>query len=341
MKHNWNWKRTLIAAGLVGTLAVGVAAADAVRRTVTAEVRPDITVELNGSKQTMKDTNGNEVYALSYNGSTYLPVRAIGESLGMKVNWDSATQTVDLVGSPAGGNTSTGGSTSTGTNTGAYIGKDRAKEIALQHAGLTYENVSFIRVELDWDDGKPEYEVEFYSGSKEYDYDIDAYTGAIRSVDYDVENYTIPSGAQDIGAEAAKSAALRHAGVSASAATFVKVERDWDDGRLVYEVEFYSGNKEYDYEIAAADGTVLEYDFDAESYAPTTVSSGSAMTVENAKAIALKHAGLSTAVFEDVELDRDDGRLVYELEFKQGGMEYEYEIDAASGAVLKAEKDWD
>ena len=137
--------------------------------------------------------------------------------------------------------------------------------------------------------------MEFYSGNKEYDYEIDAYTGTIRSVDYDVENYTIPSSStKDIGAEAAKSAALKHAGVSASNATFVKVERDWDDGRLVYEVEFYSGNKEYDYEIAAADGTVLDYDYDAEHYAPSS-STGTAMSVDEAKAIALKHAGVSAS----------------------------------------------
>ena len=42
-----------------------------------------------------------------------------------------------------------------------------------------------------------------------------------------------------------------------------------------------------------------------------------------------------------VELDRDDGVYLYEVEFKAGGMEYEYEIDAYSGAVLKAERDYD
>ena len=328
---NYNWKRTLIAAGLVGTLAVGVAAADAVRRNITAELRPDITVELNGSKQSLKDGNGNAVYPIIYNGSTYLPVRAVGQLAGMNVNWDSNTQTVEL----------DDNGSSTGTATGNYIGKERAKEIALADAGLTYSNVTFFRVELEWDDGKPEYEVEFYSGNKEYDYEIDAVTGTIRSRDYDVENYTIPStSTTDIGAEAAKSAALKHAGVSASNATFVQVERDWDDGRLVYEVEFYAGGKEYDYEIAAADGKVLSYDYDAEYYAPST-STGASVTLEQAKSAALKHAGLSTATFVKAELDRDDGRQVYELEFRSGNVEYEYKVDASNGAILEAERDHD
>lgn len=328
---NYNWKRTLIAAGLVGTLAVGVAAADAVRRNITAELRPDITVELNGSKQSLKDGNGNAVYPIIYNGSTYLPVRAVGQLAGMNVNWDSNTQTVEL----------DDNGSSTGTATGNYIGKERAKEIALADAGLTYSNVTFFRVELEWDDGKPEYEVEFYSGNKEYDYEIDAVTGTIRSRDYDVENYTIPStSTNDIGAEAAKSAALKHAGVSASNATFVQVERDWDDGRLVYEVEFYAGGKEYDYEIAAADGKVLSYDYDAEYYAPST-STGASVTLEQAKSAALKHAGLSNATFVKAELDRDDGRQVYELEFRSGNVEYEYKVDASNGAILEAERDHD
>ncbi len=328
----YNWKRTLIAAGLVGTLAVGVAAADAVRRNITAELRPDIAVEMNGTKQTLKDANGNVISPIIYNGSTYLPVRAVGELAGMTVYWDENNQTVEL----------TDGSTSTGTSTGNYIGKERAKEIALADAGLSYSNVTFFRVELEWDDGKPEYEVEFYSGNKEYDYEIDAVTGTIRSRDYDVENYTIPSSTTDIGSEAAKTAALKHAGVSASNATFVQVERDWDDGRLVYEVEFYAGGKEYDYEISAADGQVLSYDYDAEYYVPST-STGASVTLEQAKTAALKHAGVSAsnATFVKAELDRDDGRQVYELEFRSGGMEYEYKVDASSGAILEAERDHD
>ena len=257
MKYNWNWKRTLMAVGLVGTLVVGVAAADAVRRNVTAEIRPDITVKVNGDEQNLKDGNGNAVYPIIYNGSTYLPIRAVGQLAGMTVGWDDDTQTVIL--------NDDGSSTSGGTSTGTYIGKERAKEIALNHAGLSYSNVTFFRVELDWDDGKPE-----------------------------------------------------------------------------YEVEFYSGNKEYDYEIAAADGKVLDYDYDAEHYAPSS-STGTAMSVDEAKAIALKHAGVSasSATFQKAELDRDDGRLEYELEFRSGGVEYEYKLDAVNGTILEAERDHD
>ena len=62
-----------------------------------------------------------------------------------------------------------------------------------------------------------------------------------------------------------------------------------------------------------------------------------------AKSIALNHAGVSEskAYDMDIELDEEDGILVYEVEFKSGNMEYSYEIDAASGAVLKHESERD
>ena len=70
-----------------------------------------------------------------------------------------------------------------------------------------------------------------------------------------------PSGAiQDIGYAKAKSIALNHAGVSESKAYDMDIELDDEDGKLVYEVEFKSGNMEYDYEIDAASGTILKHE---------------------------------------------------------------------------------
>ena len=129
--------------------------------------------------------------------------------------------------------------------------------------------------------------------------------------------------------------ALQHAGVSASNAVFVKAEREYDDGRLTYDVDFYAGNKEYDYEILAADGTILSYDADIEGYRIPSSSSSSNIGAEKAKQIALQHAGLSAS---DVNFD-DDGRAEYEIEFHHNFREYEYTIDAASGTILEAERD--
>ena len=68
------------------------------------------------------------------------------------------------------------------------IGQDRALEIALEHAGVNESDITQQRVELSNDDGVKEYEVEFYAGNQEYDYDIDAATGDIRSYDSEIEN---------------------------------------------------------------------------------------------------------------------------------------------------------
>lgn len=78
----------------------------------------------------------------------------------------------------------TGESTST-QNTDNYITETEAQEIAIAHAGLKESEVSRVKVQFDYDDGRAEYEVEFYVGTMEYDYDIDAETGEIISYDKD------------------------------------------------------------------------------------------------------------------------------------------------------------
>ena len=118
---------------------------------------------------------------------------------------------------------------------------------------------------------------------------------------------------------------------------------DRDDGRQVYDVEFYTSDyKEYDYEIDAYTGAVLSYDYDADFYTPPTAS-GTQITSDDAKRIALEHAGVAEADATrlKVELDQDDGRQVYEVEWEIGRTEYSYEIDAASGTILKSEVDAD
>lgn len=230
------------------------------------------------------------------------------------------------------------------TTTG--ITADRAKQIATQHAGVS--NPTFVNCKLDYENGRQVYEVEFYSGNREYDYDIDANTGAIVKYDMDIENYTIPntgtSTTTGITADRAKQIATQHAGVSNP--TFVKCQLDYENGRRIYEVEFYSGNREYDYDIDANTGAVVKYDMDIENYTiPNTGNTGTTagITAERAKQIALSNAGVSASQVYAMEVKQDYeyGRLVYEVEFKSGRMEYSYEISASNGQILKAERDYD
>lgn len=110
--------------------------------------------------------------------------------------------------------------------------------------------------------------MEFYSGNKEYDYEIAAKDGSILSVDMDIENYTIPSvGTSDsaknyIGIKKAKQTALSKAGLSSSSVHWEKAELDYDDGRAEYELEFHSGHREYECTVDAVSGKVLSFERD-------------------------------------------------------------------------------
>ena len=170
----------------------------------------------------------------------------------------------------------------------AYIGVEAAKSAAFAHAGLDAAQVTMGEVDFDYEDGRMVYELEFYASGAEYEYDIDASTGAVvkssqeggrtqtgssagsggasGNVSSGAGSGTAQSGAggtsADIGREAALAAALNHAGVSQDQVYGLEVKQEYDDGRLEYEIEFKTGGWEYEYTISAADGTILDYERD-------------------------------------------------------------------------------
>ncbi len=145
------------------------------------------------------------------------------------------------------------------------ITADEAKRIALAHAKLAEKDVNFVKVELELEDNnRCEYDVDFYSGNVEYDYEIDAVSGAILSADRDIENYVIPTQpstaaantqTSEISVERAKQIALSHAGVGS--ARFKKAKLDYENGVKVYEIEFKAGNLEYEYDINVSNGAII------------------------------------------------------------------------------------
>lgn len=238
-----------------------------------------------------------------------------------------------------------------------YIGVDRAKEIALQNAGMLDSDVIFTETKLDYEDGIMVYEIEFTSGGYEYEYEINAKTGDIITSEKDFDDDKQPSSNNGetvspesfIGEDKAKEAALSHAGVNESDITNYKIKLDRDDGVYFYEVDFKAGNYEYDYEINAMTGAVIknekEADYTAANPGTTAKPSGSETLISEAKAkeTALSHAGVkvSDIITYKSELDKDDGLYVYEIEFKAGGYEYDYDINAVTGEVIKHEKEID
>ena len=249
-----------------------------------------------------------------------------------------------------------------------YIGIDAAKAVALEAAGVAEDDAVFSTAGLDKRNGMDYYAVDFTAGGRSYEYDIDAVTGVV--IDSSSGGGTAetpaagdddgtasapaaaspsPSAGQTTGGQAAatavteeqaREAALSHAGLTADQVTFVRSKLDRDDGRLMYDVEFYTSDyKEYDYEIDASTGEILSYDYDAEGYSyQPNATPGTAITAEQARAIALAEVpGAAESDIYEFETDRDDGRLEYEGKIIYNNTEYEFTIDGYSGAI----REWD
>ena len=165
-------------------------------------------------------------------------------------------------------------------NIDTKITQEKAKEIALNHANLSQNDVTFIKSNLDYDDAIKAYDVEFYHNNQEYDYKIDTNSGAIIEYDLDIENYSIPqsnsnentnisdnnlntSNNQIITDAKAKEIALNHANLSENQVTYINAHLDYDDGIRVYEVDYYVNNMEYSYKIDALTGNIISYEVDS------------------------------------------------------------------------------
>ena len=167
--------------------------------------------------------------------------------------------------------------TSVANNTG--IGGEKASTIALDNAGLAEESVRGLRSRYEYDDGMKLYEVEFYAEGFEYDYLISADDGTILKSEKEPSVTAVPQ--QDMGGKAtqtpieetssqnteidvneAKVLALTHAGIDQASAVFTKASLGIDDGTAVYDLEFYAGDFEYDYELDASTGAVRDFDKD-------------------------------------------------------------------------------
>ena len=238
--------------------------------TVTARLRPDYTIIIDGAERDFYNAAGQQVHPVAYDGTTYLPVRAIGELMGKTVAWDAATNTVTLSGSTVtdadsfSGQTPVPGDTTTpaGPTGGAQpiLTVEEAKAKALEDAKLTASQVTFTKAKLERDDGREIYDIEFYTADyKEYDYEIDARTGAVLEMDYDAESFTPPASSGTITMEKAKEIALAKV-PGAKEENIVKLELDRNDGRPVYEIEIIYNAMKYEMEISAADGTILEFE---------------------------------------------------------------------------------
>ena len=214
------------------------------------------------------------------------------------------------------------------------LSESDALSLALADAGVAEDAAT-----LDSEDGLRLYEICFFTEAVEYEYDLDAVTGEVcgLKVEYFEESESLPEQkveGQALTRSEARDLALDNAGVSAEQATFTKSKLDYEDGVLVYEIEFVTDQSAYEYEIDAATGEILERSVETRA---SGASGAKSIDLSEAKRIALRHAGLTEGevTFSEAKREKDDGEDKFEIEFRKGNIEYEYEIDAATGSILE------
>ena len=210
-----------------------------------------------------------------------------------------------------------------------FIPLEEANEIALKDAGLdeAMQKIVFTREALNRNQGKPCYILEFYTAKKQYSYKVDAKNGSI------IEAYHF------ILLADAKKIALDDAGVSEKV-TFT--EETLVAGGIkspYYYFAFESASVRWTYKIDAVLGVIMDKTYDKIiPLAPEFIG------LEKAKEIALKDAGLDEAtqkiVFTREELNRNQGKPCYILEFYTAKKQYSYKIDAVSGEIIGKKTEW-
>ena len=244
------------------------------------------------------------------------------------------------------------------------ISVEAAQEVALKAANIAAEDAAISATTLNEVAGTSCYKVEFTSGDYAYAYTVNAETGAVmemssrekNAVDTQAQTEATVSAADSattqssaaataqtvtgtVDEEMAQKIALEHAGVKATDATITKSKLDYEGRRQVYEIEWYAGGKKYDYEIAVDTGEILSSAYD-EKTSGWSVSNSSNVTVSEADAKQTALGRVSGATQKDIyewKFDYDDGRPEYEGKIIYGGTEYDFTIDASSGAVIEWE----
>ncbi|WP_066088886.1 copper amine oxidase N-terminal domain-containing protein [Anaerotignum neopropionicum] len=230
---------------------------------VVVQERQDFIISVDGTVNEFKTSTGDKINPIVYNGSTYLPLRAVGQIMGKDVAWDNAAKKITLT--PA-DSAVTDADTFKAEEKGEKelekndIGMGKAKEIAVSNANLNEKDVSFVNTKMEEVEGKKAYVVQFYYGTNEYSYKIDAQAGTILSVGAEIEGFDVLKDGKFINSEKAEKAALTRANVKNSEATFTLVELNQHGDKIIYKVAFYTESAAYECTIDATSSEVLNFD---------------------------------------------------------------------------------
>lgn len=346
---------------------------------VRAELRPDFIISIDGSERDFFNAKGEELQPIVYDGTTYLPVRAIGELIGKNVDWNQSTLTLTLAGKRT--TPEVKGSEDKNAKRRAvavdlrddmiikvddsvrrFTDANGNRVYPMVHDGATYLPLRAIGELM----GK---NVEWNSKTFTVTLadslitDADTFSGTDADGDEKPDNL--------IMADEAFSKALKHAGLKEKNVQLTGNELKVDDGDYYYNIEFTANGKAYDYEIDAVTGKIVDWDVEAvkdnkdnkedkdnkdekpesdknrpgnwnDKWDSKFDKADVDKFIGEVKAAQAALANIAKATVEDIrkcELEYDDGRAVYEIKIVFGGKEYEAEIDALTGKLISWEID--
>ena len=217
-----------------------------------------------------------------------------------------------------------------------------ARDIAYQYAKVSDSDVTILSIKKDREDR--EYEICFYDDIYEYEVDVNFNSGRVINFAKDLrDNVNVEQGGNvtvSMSEEEARNIALERVGKTQDEVTFTRVRVDRENGVTVYDVYFYDNEKEYELSIDIDTKEVVSYKEDYLATNNNSTTEGSYIGINRAKEIALNHAGLANndVRFTKVELDIEYNMATYEIEFYYNYYEYDYEVDAITGEILKYER---
>lgn len=224
----------------------------------------------------------------------------------------------------------TGGLTAAESAAAAGISSaNQARQKALQKV----PDAIVTDVDLDHENGEQVYEVELVKGSKKYDMTLRSSDGKL--LEYGWEKTTVSPGRNRALISEAKCRQLAQNRVKNG--TIQSVSQKTDDGIDIYKVKMTAGGKRYTMVYHARTGALTECKWKLVKTAAAGSQTGT-IGMEKAKQIALKEVP-GGEVYQ-AEYDVDDGIAVYEIELVKGNYEYEFKIDANTGAILERDKDF-